>query len=392
MIPASACTCQQLSATAANSSAPSVAVALPGCRSRRVGGERGTGLTGLLSQNSPPTSPAAPTITRAQGSMRSSAARDRQVRRALLLAPSNRALADITARYVPTSVPIVTARDIGESLDAFTSPESAVLALANRYDGIDLPDRACRLIVIAGLPIGADPHERFLAFTLGAKRVLQERMRTRLVQGSGRATRNANDWAAVIVLGHDLVSFAGMKDAQAATHPEVRAELEFGIANSQGQPASQLAENLSHFLAQDDLWRNAAEPGIAGLRDRPTDTGRADADALTASARHEIRAVPRPGAATRVQAAHATERAIDALAGGLNYARIRRCGHCLAGTGPHKPPRRRATRPTLRSRTSSPPLPMRLPAGRGTSVPPPQANPRQRTLRTHRCCTRSARG
>lgn len=237
-------------------------------------------------------------------------------KRALLLAPSHKALEDLTGRYIPPGVPVVTAAQINDSLDAFTSPESAVLALANRYDGIDLPDNACRLIVMAGLPIGADPHERFLAFTLGAKRVLQERMRTRLVQGSGRATRNANDWAAVIVLGHDLVSFAGMKDAQAATHPEVRAELEFGIANSQGQPASKLTENLAHFLAQDQTWRELAEPGIAGLRDRPTDTGRADASALTASARYEIRAVQAAWRGDWAHAAHAAERAIDALAGG----------------------------------------------------------------------------
>ena len=126
----------------------------------------------------------------------------------------------------------LSAKDVETSLVPFTSEPNAVLGLANRYDGIDLPDEDCRLIVLAGLPVGADPQEQFYTTLLGAKRVLQERTRTRFAQGAGRATRNATDRAVVVVLGQPLISFAGDRDVQEGTHPEIRAELEFGIRNS----------------------------------------------------------------------------------------------------------------------------------------------------------------
>src|SRR5262249_53937125 len=161
-------------------------------------------------------------------------------------------------------LPIVRATDVEDTLDPFTSQPTAVLALAD-YEGIDLPDEACRLMVLDGVPLGADAQERFLAFSLGARRGLQERMHTPLVQGAGRATRNARDFAAVVVLGSELVAFCGRTDAQQATHPEVRAELEFGLTNSEGQPAARLLENLEKFLTQDQAWTEMAEPGIAQL-------------------------------------------------------------------------------------------------------------------------------
>lgn len=70
--------------------------------------------------------------------------------------------------------------------------------------------------------------ERFLHGSLGALEVLQERIRARIMQGAGRATRNAKDFAAVIILGDDLVSYVIRRDVQASMHPEIHAELEFG--------------------------------------------------------------------------------------------------------------------------------------------------------------------
>jgi len=67
--------------------------------------------------------------------------------------------------------------------------------------------------------------------------VLTERIRTRLTQGAGRATRNSADYAAVIMLGRDLANFCAQPGVQAASHPEIRAELCFGLDNSTGTQA-----------------------------------------------------------------------------------------------------------------------------------------------------------
>jgi hypothetical protein len=254
--------------------------------------------------------------------------------RCLVLTPSERRLIHAVNEYVPNSATLVRAGDIATSLTPFTDAgNDAVLALANRYDGIDLPDDDCRLIVLDGLPIGADPHERFLAFTLGAKRVVQERMRTRLVQGAGRATRNANDYSAVIVLGHELVSFCATADAQTGTHPEVRAELEFGIVNSAGRPSELMRENLEHFFGQDSVWTDLAEPGIANLRDAARDSGtaRVDSVALAGSARAEIRAVEEAWRGNWDRSVGQAERAITELSGGSELRPYQALWNYIAG-------------------------------------------------------------
>lgn len=237
--------------------------------------------------------------------------------RSLLLAPSNYALEQHKQALVPAGFKTVTANDVETTLGPFTSEQNAVLALANRYDGIDLPDEHCRLIILAGLPVGADPQEKFYTTLLGAKRVLQERTRTRFAQGAGRATRNANDRAVVVVLGQPLIAFAGDRDVQEGTHPEIRAELEIGIRNSARRSAADVKTAVQQFLAQDPAWASQIEPEIRTLREQYAATDdAADTKALQSAAQYEIQALDAVWRGSFSDAVTHAGRAIQALSGG----------------------------------------------------------------------------
>jgi hypothetical protein len=210
--------------------------------------------------------------------------------KAVLIAPSDQAKNRLAAAVVPGQMPVWQPEEFAEAPEAFARAPGGVLALANRYDGIDLPDEACRLVVLAGLPVGMDLQERFLHDSVKALAVLTERIRTRLTQGAGRATRNSADYAAVLMLGRDLANFCAEPGVQAASHPEIRAELSFGLDNSRGTQAREAMENLRHFHRQDQDWR-VAEQGIIASREevartRPPGTGQ-----LAAAAPHEVAAV-----------------------------------------------------------------------------------------------------
>jgi len=241
----------------------------------------------------------------------------RDAGRSLLLAPSNYTLDQVKQLLVPAGYKSLTATDVETTLVPFTSEPHAVLGLANRYDGIDLPDDQCRLIVFAGLPVGADPQEKFYTTLLGAKRVLQERTRTRFAQGAGRATRNTNDRAVVVVLGQPLIAFAGDREVQDGTHPEIRAELEIGIRNSSRRPATDVATAIRQFLDQDPAWNTHIEPEIRTLRERYADAEEAeDTKSLNTSAPYEIQALDAAWRGNFAEAVRQAERAIQALAGG----------------------------------------------------------------------------
>jgi Rad3-related DNA helicase len=82
--------------------------------------------------------------------------------KAVLIAPSDRAKSRLVAEVVPEQMPVWQPEKFAETPAKFAKAPGGVLALANRYDGIDLPDEACRLVILAGLPVGMHLQERFL--------------------------------------------------------------------------------------------------------------------------------------------------------------------------------------------------------------------------------------
>jgi hypothetical protein len=115
------------------------------------------------------------------------------------------------------------------SADAFRRSSPGMLVLANQYDGLDLPNEDCGLIILSGLPAQGHSQERFLWSTLGATRVLSERVRTRIVQGAGRATRNRNDSAVVVLRGEELLRFVQRVEEREALRPELQSEMQLAM-------------------------------------------------------------------------------------------------------------------------------------------------------------------
>lgn len=235
--------------------------------------------------------------------------------KAVVIAPTGRAKNHIVARVVPEDMPLWEPEEFAEAPDEFAAAPTGVLALANRYDGIDLPDETCRLVILAGLPVGMHLQERFLHESVKALVVLTERMRTRLTQGAGRATRNSADYAAVLILGRDLANFCAEPGVQAASHPEIRAELSFGLDNSRGLSATESMENIRHFCDQDDDWR-AAEQDIIASREAVQRTLPPGTTQLATAAPHEVAAMDAAWQGDWPKAIEEAGEALDKLAGG----------------------------------------------------------------------------
>lgn len=73
------------------------------------------------------------------------------------------------------------------------------------------------------------------------------------------------DYAAVLVLGFELVRHLQRPEVRSQLHPELQAELQFGLEQSTDQSSTGFAEGLAHFLARDDDWK-AAEADIVERR------------------------------------------------------------------------------------------------------------------------------
>jgi hypothetical protein len=184
----------------------------------------------------------------------------------LILSPTNRlddVFKSILSQYSP-SVAVMGSLDIEETLNPFLENEPSALVLANRYDGLDIPDGKCRILVLNGLPTGTNLQETFLEERLGLEILLRERTKTRITQGAGRCTRSANDYVAIIMAGAKLLEFCLKYENRKLFHPELRAELTFAFEQN-SKDFSNLDAMLDVFLKHDDRWR-LAEQDLAHLR------------------------------------------------------------------------------------------------------------------------------
>jgi hypothetical protein len=186
--------------------------------------------------------------------------------RALYLVPDDRSAERVRTTITSSlGYTVFDASQIEASKMPFVRSTGAVAIVANRYDGIDLVDDDCRLLLADGLPGGANLQERFFVLRVTAQLLLDDRILTRLVQGFGRCTRSPNDYAAIVVLGEGLNAYLFKKERREFFHPEIQAELEFGLEQSKSGSAAGMLENLRHFLSQDSEW-DEAEKAIIALR------------------------------------------------------------------------------------------------------------------------------
>ncbi|MBE1530384.1 DEAD/DEAH box helicase [Actinomadura algeriensis] len=241
----------------------------------------------------------------------------RRAGKALVLAPDTAtALATANAIAQP-GWPVLTKDDVKSGMDPFSALHSGVCALASRYDGLDLPHDACRLVVIESVPDRDHLQERFLSRQVRAGAALNERVRTRVVQGLGRCTRAANDWALVVVRGQELTRYLLRPEIQSALSPDLQAEIRFGTENSR-QATTDILENVQAFLDQESspVWREQAVPNLNTLRASLQRTRPAGSDALATSAAAEIEACALAGHSKWSEASSQANRVANLLSQG----------------------------------------------------------------------------
>ncbi|MGP4030070.1 DEAD/DEAH box helicase [Actinomadura sp. 3N407] len=182
-----------------------------------------------------------------------------------------------------------TAKDADTGIQPFIDANSGTLLAPNRYDGMDLAADACRMMLMAGLPTASHLQDRFLETKLRASEVLQERIRTRVLQGSGRCTRGPKDWAVVVVTGEDILRFLSRAEVRKSLPVELQAEITFGLEQSL-EAADDLVYLAESALEQDQIWQEDAEPELAKLRRGASREPQPNVAELATSARREVRA------------------------------------------------------------------------------------------------------
>lgn len=139
-------------------------------------------------------------------------------------------------------------RHIGRLRAGRPGDRDLAVVFVNRYDGIDLPDSACRVLVLDGKPFGEALLDRYLESCRPGSDVIASRVARVIEQGMGRAVRGEKDYCVVVLNRGDLVKAVRTREARLFLSEQTRTQIEIGL-----QVASYAAEELAAGKAPHDV-------------------------------------------------------------------------------------------------------------------------------------------
>ena len=151
--------------------------------------------------------------------------------------------------------------DISDVIDKLSNSAPNTAIIANRYDDIDLPDEACRVLVIDNLPQEHRLTRLIEATARHNSPILRRQIAQRIEQGMGRGVRSRADYCVVVLTGKSLVSFVTEVDNQSFFTEETKRQIEVGkklsaILKTGSTNAYQAILDLaSQCLNRDQGWR-----------------------------------------------------------------------------------------------------------------------------------------
>lgn len=173
-------------------------------------------------------------------------------RGAVILVPSNK----LAAKWTDVAKLPEKSTDVEISVHALQEGKTfGPVVFANRYDGIDLPGEACRLLVMDGLPTGTSDYELYRASALYGGGTITRLQAQRIEQGLGRGARGGGDYCVVLVTGGSLVAWIAKEANFRYLTSATRAQLEMGADVSRSVESERdLWDTICKSLARDTDW------------------------------------------------------------------------------------------------------------------------------------------
>lgn len=100
---------------------------------------------------------------------------------------------------------------------------------ANRYDGIDLADKACRILIIDSKPYGQNLTDRYEEHCRVDSDVILVKIAQKIEQGLGRSVRGQKDYSVIILIGSELISTIRSKKTRKFFSPQTQTQINIGI-------------------------------------------------------------------------------------------------------------------------------------------------------------------
>jgi replicative superfamily II helicase len=139
------------------------------------------------------------------------------------------------------------------------------IVIANRYDGIDLPDNMCRILIFDSMPYSENLIDRYEEECRTNSEITSTRMARTIEQGLGRSVRGEKDYCAIILVGSELVKFVRNQNSRRHLSTQTRLQIQIGLdiadmaeqeIKSGKTPNEAFTGLLNQSLLRDEGWKD----------------------------------------------------------------------------------------------------------------------------------------
>jgi len=161
---------------------------------------------------------------------------------------------------------IIDKGNIHDAVDKIkVSSKHGLYVFINRYDGIDLPDDSCRMVVLDDLP------DTFTPFDIYEEGILQGGMRIKnlyiqkIEQGMGRGVRGSLDYCGIVLMGKKLLNSIYSEGAFKLFSKATQKQLELSNAITEqlkDQNINQIFNAFEYLYSRDRDWVELCKSNI----------------------------------------------------------------------------------------------------------------------------------
>jgi len=138
------------------------------------------------------------------------------------------------------------------------------LVIANRYDGIDLPDESCRILMIDSKPFFISLSDRYEESCRKTSDSINTKIAQKIEQGLGRSVRGEKDYSVILMIGGDLLKFIKssrtIRYFSKQTQQQIKIGLEIAEAAKEDlkdgeDPYKVIVSLINQSLLRDEGWK-----------------------------------------------------------------------------------------------------------------------------------------
>ena len=122
------------------------------------------------------------------------------------------------------------------------------MVIANRYDGIDLPDDACRVMIFDSLPCFGSMSDLYEEKGRSDCDLIRGKIAQKIEQGLGRCVRGEKDYGCIFIIGPDLVKFIMSKETKGLFSPQTRKQVDIGLEIVKMSVEDTTEKNINYLM------------------------------------------------------------------------------------------------------------------------------------------------